>query len=55
MSSNGEEIPVAAVAEEDEADRAQPVSVKLSQVTMIAWKRDFGGKAYYFPFYICVL
>ena len=48
MSNDDEEIPVAAVAAEDEADRAPPVSVKLSKVTMAAWKRGFGGKAYHF-------
>ena len=45
MSSDDEEIPVAA---EDEADRAPPVPVKLSKVTMTAWKSDFSGKAYHF-------
>ena len=45
MSSDDKKILVA-VAAEDEADRDLHVPVKLSTVTMTAWKRDFGGKAY---------
>ena len=41
-------LPVATVAVEDEADRAPPVPVKISKVTMTVRKRDFGGKAYHF-------
>ena len=48
MSNDDEEIPLAAVAAENEAERAPPVPVKLSKVTMTAWKRDFGGKVYHF-------
>jgi len=46
MSSDDEEmeIPVAAVAAEDEADRAPTVPVQLSKVTMTAWKRDSAGR-----------
>ena len=33
---------------QDEADRAPPVPVKISKVTMTARKRDLGGKAYHF-------
>ena len=49
MSNDDEKIPVATVAveDEDEADRAPPVPVKISKVTMTARKCDFGGKAYY--------
>ena len=47
MSNDDEEIPVASIAVEDEADRAPPVPVKISKVTMTARKRDFGGKAYH--------
>ena len=46
MSSDDKKIPVATVAAEDEADRDLHVPVKLSTVTMTAWKRDFGGTAY---------
>ena len=46
MSSDYKKIPYATVAAEDEADRDLHVPVKLSTVTMTAWKRDFGGKAY---------
>ena len=45
MSNDDEKIPVATVAVEDETDRAPPVPVKISKVTMTAQKRDFGGKA----------
>ena len=48
MSNDDEKIPVATVAVEDEADRAPPVPVKISKVTMTARKCDFGGKAYHF-------
>ena len=49
MSSDDEEIPGATVAAEDEADRAPPVPVKISKVTMTdCTKCDFGGKAYHF-------
>ena len=36
MSNDDEKIPVATVAVEDEADRAPPVPVKISKVTMIS-------------------
>ena len=45
MSNDDEKIPVATVAVEDEADRAPPVPVKISKVTMTARKCDFGGKS----------
>ena len=44
MSNDDEKIPVATVAVEDEADRAPPVPVKISKVTMTARKRDFRGR-----------
>ena len=48
MSSDDKKIPVATVAAEDEDGRDLHVPEKLSTVTMTAWKRDFGGKAYHF-------
>ena len=44
MSNDDEKFPV----DTDEADKAPPVPVKISKVTMTARKCDFGGKAYYF-------
>ena len=48
MSNDDEEIPVAAVAAENEAEKAPPVPVRVVKVMETSWKCDYGGKTYNF-------
>ena len=48
MSSDEQEIPVAAVAAENEAEKAPPVPVRVVKVMETSWKCDYGGKTYHF-------
>ena len=48
MSSDEQEIPVAAASADSEDKDAQPVPVKPIKVSETAWKCDYGGKTYHF-------
>ena len=48
MSSDEQEIPVAADAAENEAKKVPPVPVRVIKVMETSWKCDHGGKKYNF-------